>query len=158
MNILFKNETFYTKNRIRKLHKYAKINDIEAKKIIIWSICMFNIIGSIVLIIQGKAESIIFAIITICVLCYNNISVNRRRKKWKFLFEFYENCFEITILDEVFEVEYTEINNIIEDKNIYYIVLNKCGFFLDQNCFTKGTKQEFIKFINSKNLNMKSKK
>lgn len=157
MEILFKNETFFTNYRIIKLRKYAKLSNIPKIECIKFCLCIFIIIGSAVLISKGKIEFSIFILISIIVMIYTITSWNKKIKAWKFFYEFYENHFNVIVDDIFFEVNYNEISAFIEDYHTYYIILNKCGFFLDKTTFTKGTGNELLTFLESKNVPVQRK-
>lgn len=158
MEVLFKNETIFSKNKIIKLHKYAKIHRISIKEVIKASICIFIFICSIILYIQGSKESIIYLIISIIGIVSVIKGVYVKIENWKLTFEFYEIYFDVSIDEDMtFEIKYNEIKSLIKDGNTYYIILNKCGFFLDKDTFSIGTEKEMLRFLESKGVEIEYK-
>lgn len=49
--------------------------------------------------------------------------------------------------DIILEVDYNVIKEIITEKEVYYIILEKSGLFIDRNNFIVGEKDEILNFL-----------
>lgn len=144
---LFKNETTISKEKIKKVNQHAgtkKIKNIDVIKI---SICLFIISYSIYLLLKNKLEGIIYILFAIWGL--KDTLVKKIRKE-KLIYNFYENYFEVKTSDRILHIDYKIINRIVKDGKTYYIILDKCGLFVDEENFIIGTGENMLQFLKQK--------
>ena len=56
------------------------------------------------------------------------------------------------------KVDYGVIKKIITEQDVYYIILEKCGLFLDKDNFTIGEKDEILNFLKGKAITGREEK
>lgn len=61
--------------------------------------------------------------------------------------EAYENYIILSNLEDKKLVHYTEIDNIIENKNFYFIIINKSYVAIKKDSFINSNNREFKNFI-----------
>ena len=147
MQLLFKNETIISKEKVYKTEKYAKVHRIKIIDILKFMICLTIIICSCILMKRGEKEVVIFIGLAIWGLRDTYNGINKKVKKGKIIYNFYDNYFEIMAEDIILEVDYNVIKEIITEKEVYYIILEKSGLFIDRNNFIVGEKDEILNFL-----------
>lgn len=147
MQILFKNETTISKEKVYKIEKYAKIHKIKIIDILKFIICLMIILCTCILIKRGEKEVVIFIGLAIWGLRDTYNGINKKVKKGKIIYNFYENYFEVMSEDIILEVDYNVIKEIITEKEVYYIILEKSGLFIDRDSFIVGEKDEILNFL-----------
>lgn len=150
MKILFKNETTISKEKVNKTEKYAKVHKIKLLDVLKIAVCITIIICSIILLKRGEKE--VFICIGFAMWGLQDVykGVNKTVKKGKIIYEFYDDFFNVKTEDIILQVDYNVIKKIITDSNTYYIILNKCGLFMDKDNFTIGKKEEILNFLKEK--------
>lgn len=150
MRILFRNETIISKEKINKTDKYAKVHRIKLLDILKTAMCLTIIICSLIILKRGEYDAIIYIGFAIWGLRDTYKRVNVISKKGKLIYEFYDDFFEVKTTDIILKVDYEVIKEIISEQDVYYIILEKCGLFLDKNNFTIGEKDEILDFLKTK--------
>ena len=150
MQILFKNETTISKEKVNKIEKYAKVHKIKFLDFLKIAVCIFIIICSIVLLKRGENEFIICIGFAIWGIQDVYKGIHKSIKKGKIVYEFYDDYFEVKTGEIILQVDYNVIEKIITDSDTYYIILNKCGLFMDKDNFTIGEKDEILNFFKEK--------
>lgn len=150
MQILFKNETTISKKKVNKTEKYAKVHKIKLLDITKIIMCIAIIICSIILLKKGKIETIIY--IAFAMWGISDVYKNNKKtvKNGKIIYEFYDDFFEVKTEDKILQVDYDMIKKIISDSDTYYIILNKCGLFMDKDNFIIGKQDEILNFLKEK--------
>lgn len=150
MKILFKNETTISKEKVNKTEKYAKVHKIKLLDVLKIAVCITIIICSIILLKRGEKE--VFICIEFAMWGLQDVykGINKTVKKGKIIYEFYDDFFNVKTEDIILKVDYNVIKKIIIDSNTYYIILNKCGLFMDKDNFTIGKKEEILNFFKEK--------
>lgn len=152
MQLLFKNETVISKEKVYKTEKYAKVHKIKLIDTLKILICLTIIICSLILIKRGEREAIIFIGFAIWGLRDTYKTINKNVKNGKIVYEFYDDFFEVKTEDIILKVDYEVIKKIITENEVYYIILEKCGLFMDKENFTIGEKDEILNFFKMKNV------
>lgn len=152
MQLLFKNETVISKEKVYKTEKYAKVHKIKLIDTLKILICLTIIICSLILIKRGEREAIIFIGFAIWGLRDTDKTINKNVKNGKIVYEFYDDFFEVKTEDIILKVDYEVIKKIITENEVYYIILEKCGLFMDKENFTIGEKDEILNFFKMKNV------
>lgn len=152
MQLLFKNETVISKQKVYKTEKYAKVHKIKLIDTLKILICLTIIICSLILIKRGEREAIIFIGFAIWGLRDTYKTINKNVKNGKIVYEFYDDFFEVKTEDIILKVDYEVIKKIITENEVYYIILEKCGLFMDKENFTIGEKDEILNFFKMKNV------
>ena len=152
MKILFKNETTISKEKVYKTEKYAKVHRIKLIDIIKILICITIIICSIILMKRGEKESLFFIGFALWGLRDTYKTINKNVKNGKIIYEFYNDFFEVKTEDVILKVDYEVIKKIITESEVYYIILEKYGLFMDKNNFTIGEKDEILNFLKMKDI------
>ena len=152
MQLLFKNETVISKEKVYKTEKYAKVHKIKLIDTLKILICLTIIIFSLILIKRGEREAIIFIGFAIWGLRDTYKTINKNVKNGKIVYEFYDDFFEVKTEDIILKVDYEVIKKIITENEVYYIILEKCGLFMDKENFTIGEKDEILNFFKMKNV------
>lgn len=147
MTLLFKNETIISKEKIKKVNKYANAKRVNLISIIKFSICLFIIIYSIFLLNKNNIETIIYILFAIWGL--KNTVIKKIRKE-KLIYKFYDDHFEVNVSDRSLYVDYKIISEVVEEEKNYYIILNKSGLFIDKNSFVIGTGDNMLNFLKEK--------
>ena len=132
MQLLFKNETVISKEKVYKTEKYAKVHKIKLIDTLKILICLTIIICSLILIKRGEREAIIFIGFAIWGLRDTYKTINKNVKNGKIVYEFYDDFFEVKTEDIILKVDYEVIIKIITENEVYYIILEKCGLFMDK--------------------------
>lgn len=149
MPILFKNETKISEDKVKRVQKYAKIHKTSLIDIFKISICIFIIICSLILFSEEKI-TIIYILFALWRIKDTIEQINPKIDKAKLIYRFYEEYLEVVIGDMILEIEYGDIQNFIKEDDLYFIILKRCGFFIDRNSFVIGTDEELLNFIKSK--------
>ena len=152
MQLLFKNETVISKEKVYKTEKYAKVHKIKLIDTLKILICLTIIICSLILIKRGEREAIIFIGFAIWGLRDTYKTINKNVKNGKIVYEFYDDFFEVKTEDIILKVDDEVIKKIITENEVYYIILEKCGLFMDKENFTIGEKDEILNFFKMKNV------
>ena len=150
MKILFKNETIISKEKVNKAERYAKVNKIKLLDVLKIIICITIIVCSIILLKRGEKKAIIGIVFAIWGLQDVYKEISKTVKKGKIIYEFYDNFFNVKTEDIILQIDYNAIKKIITDSNTYYIILNRCGLFMDKDNFTIGKKEEIVNFFKAK--------
>ena len=152
MKILFKNETTISKEKVYKTEKYAKVHRIKLIDILKILICLTIIICSIILMKRGEKEALLFIGFALWGLRDTYKTINKNVKNGKIIYEFYNDFFEVKTEDVILKVDYEVIKKIITESEVYYIILEKYGLFMDKNNFTIGEKDEILNFLKMKDI------
>lgn len=150
MRILFRNETVISKEKITKTDKYAKVHRIKLLDVLKTSMCLTIIICSLILLKRGECNAIIYIGFAIWGLRDTYKKFNIISKNGKLIYEFYDDFFEVKTKDIILKVDYEVIKKVIAEEDVYYIILEKCGLFLDKDNFTIGEKDEILDFFKEK--------
>lgn len=144
---LLKNETTISKEKIKKVNQYSGAKKIRMLDLIKINVCTFIISYSILLILKNNFEGIIYILFAIWGI--KDTLVKKIRKE-KLIYEFYEDHFELKTSDRILHINYKSINKIVKEDKTYYIILNKCGLFIDKDNFTIGSGENMLTFLNEK--------
>ena len=147
MTLLLKNETIISKEKIKKVNKYANAKRVNLISIFKFIICLFIIIYSIFLLNKNNIETIIYILFAIWGL--KNTVIKKIRKE-KLIYKFYDDHFEVNVSDRSLYVDYKIISEVVEEEKNYYIILNKSGLFIDKNSFVIGTGDNMLNFLKEK--------
>ena len=150
MRILFKNETIISKEKITKTDKYAKVHRIKLTDVLKTIMCLTIIICSFILLKRGEYDAIIYIGFAIWGLRDKYKRFNIVSKSGKLIYEFYDDFFGVKTKDIILKVDYEVIKKVITEQDVYYIILEKCGLFLDKDNFTIGEKDEILDFLKGK--------
>ena len=159
MEVLFKNVTKYDKeemDRFQKFHK--KINEKRYKFMIIFSIIAFIIFFIINIICKNYIG--VFGIIVFAIILYgyyfkkvpkDKEENNAKQVDIEYIFEFKDKLVEIKATGVDNKIPYRKFYRIYETKNNFYLYLDKeYAILVNKNGFTKGTVEDFKKFIKNK--------
>ncbi len=162
MEILFENKTKYTQkeyNLFTESYKkeYAK-SDL--------SFMMFNFIffGMCMVIAFIEKEFILALLLIIYLLAYfwfkiirpiKDVKKDKKSNKMSGSFvnnyEFYKNYFKVDNVDGKAQLLYFKLYRVVETKTDFYIYISReYAFIVSKFGFTKGTSEEFSKFIKRK--------
>lgn len=144
---LLKNETTISKEKIKKVNQYASAKKIKMLDLIKISVCAFIISYSILLILKNNFEGAIYILFAIWGI---KDTVVKKIRKEKLIYEFYEDYFELKTSDRILYIDYKSIKKIVKEDKTYYIILNKCGLFIDKDNFTIGSGENMLTFLNER--------
>lgn len=144
---LLKNETTISKEKIKKVNQYASAKKIKMLDLIKISVCAFIISYSILLILKNNFEGAIYILFAIWGI---KDTVVKKIRKEKLIYEFYEDHFELKTSDRILYIDYKSIKKIVKEDKTYYIILNKCGLFIDKDNFTIGSGENMLTFLNER--------
>ena len=66
-------------------------------------------------------------------------------------YKFYKNMFKVENVEGKAEILYFKLYRVVETKEYFYIYISRqCAFIVSKNGFTKGSQEEFSKFIKKK--------
>ena len=101
---------------------------------------------------RGEKEDLFFIGVAFWGLIDTYKTINKNVKNGKIVYEFYNDFFEVKTEDIILKVDYEVIEKIITENEVYYIILEKCGLFMDKNNFTIGEKDEILNFLKMKDV------
>ena len=145
--ILLSNETLMNDKNYKIMMFCKKIYIYTSIVFIKVLICLFIIITSIILDLNivNKVFYIIMGILGIIDTFKVKETKSSRLKNIKY--DFYENYFLVNNGEMILEIQYREVDTIIEKKNYYFLNVKKVPVIIDKNSFTLGTNQEFKKIM-----------
>ena len=162
MELLFKNQTQYTKKNYQKyleFHQSKYSNWYQLYTILIIILLIFCIISNIQY--SNYILSIIFILIliTFCFLRFKyptkkikkELKTEKFDKEKTFTFYFYNKYFIISDGKSKSKIHYFLLYKIFETDDFFYLYIDKDhAFLLEKTKFTKGNKKEFISFLKKK--------
>lgn len=150
--VLLSNETQLTDANFKDMMLYKKFHQDILRTSIKLAICTFIIIASIWLDV-GIIEEIFFIFMAVL-----GIKDTLEIKEIKLedvdtlKYDFFENYFHANNQKTILEIDYTEIEKIVETKNYYYIIIAKVPMIIAKDGFKIGTKEELKKLIHKKGV------
>lgn len=148
MGRLFYNTTRLSKEELQKIHIfiYYRCNFKNLLFKIMLVVCMFFISVDYVMNNEhGKSIILIYGIILYEVIFKPFLSSPRMEQTVRL--EAYENYIILSDLKDKKIVYYEEISNIIENKNFYFIIINKFCVPIKKDSFANSDNSEFKDFI-----------
>lgn len=145
--ILLSNETLMNDKNYKTMMFCKKIclyPSIVFTKVLI---CLFIITTSIILDLNilNKVFFIIMGILGI--IDTFKVKETKASNLKNLKYDFYENYFLVNNGEMILEIQYTDVDSIIEKKNYYFLNVKKIPIIIDKNSFTLGTNQEFKKIM-----------
>ena len=150
MEILLRNETVISKEKIEKTEKYAQTYKHYIEKFINLGICIFIIVSALLTMKIYFIDKMLYIIFAILGIKNTLFSSNLKARKEKLIYDFYEEYIEVKNSEYIIQIEYDVITKFIEDENNYYMIFKECGMFIDKNRFSIGTDEDMRQLIKRK--------
>lgn len=148
--LLLSNETKITESNFKTMMIYKKFYQDLPIIVLKITICISIIILCIILDID-VLEKVIYMFMSILGIIDTFKIKEEKAKDLKLLkYEFFEDYFLVNNQKIIFEIEYKEINNVIEAKNYYYFIIDKIPMVIAKDGFIYGNNEELKKLINRK--------
>lgn len=162
MELLFKNETMYTKDLYDKYIKFHSrrygvqeliFYALLAFLLVVLTIRAFKDFGLITIGIWILVIAIIYVYRTRIFKSREQYKGIARKQSEKAVYNFYDKYFESSYQGETTKISYFEIKKVFELSDRYYLYLDKnhaCVLLKDS--FTKGKEEAFRDFLDTKGL------
>lgn len=152
---LISNETPVNDRNFKKMMLYNKFHQDIRLTIIKMAICTFIIITSIILDMHRVDKVFCIFMGIVGIIDTLKIKDNKIKDVSVLKYDFFEDYFLANNQKVILEIPYTEIETIIDMEDFYYVTIKKATLFISKNGFTKGTAEELVKLVKTKNTNIK---
>ena len=148
--ILLSNETKLNDMNFKKMMLYKKFHQDIMLTIVKLGICIFIIITSIILDIHREEKVFYIFMAILGIIDTFKIKENKIDNVDVLKYDFFEDYFLANNQKVILEIDYTEIQDIVDLKDYYYVIIAKVPIMISKKGFTKGTAEELKKLLERK--------
>lgn len=148
--MLYYNETEVTDESFRINMFFEKFFRYKYITLIKLSICIFIIIGTVLLDMLLLDKIVYIYIGLLGIVDTLQVKTSKPDSNKKLQYKFFDEHFQLNSEDMAFVISYDSIKYIIDTDEYYYLVILKTPVMLAKNGFSFGNKEEIKRFLDEK--------